>query len=73
VYMGTGNSSAATKSRSLRLARAIGAYHNSINIDAIVSAVLGVFTSLSTTCTAQASPPSGQIQVHPAIAMTEHY
>jgi hypothetical protein len=64
VYMGTGNSSAATKSRSLRLAQAIGAYHNSINIDAIVSAVLGVFTSLSTTCTAQAAPsPSGETQV----------
>lgn len=66
VYMGTGNSSAATKSRSLRLAQAIGAYHNSINIDAIVSAVLGVFTSLSTTCTSQAAP-LGEIQVYPSL------
>lgn len=62
VYMGTGNSSAATKSRSLRLAQAIGAYHNSINIDAIVSAVLCVFTTLSTTCTAQAAQ-SSEVQV----------
>lgn len=51
VYMGTCNSSAATQSRSLRLAQSIGAYHNTINIDTIVAAVLGVFTSLSTACT----------------------
>lgn len=55
VYMGTCNSSAATQSRSLRLAQSIGAYHNTINIDTIVAAVLGVFTSLSTACTVQ--PP----------------
>ena len=52
VYMGTGNSSVATRSRSQRLAEAIGSYHNAINIDAIVSSVLFVFTSLASVCTA---------------------
>ena len=47
VYMGTSNSSEATKSRSLRLARSIGSYHNSINIDDIIAAVLRVFSTLS--------------------------
>lgn len=47
VYMGTSNSSDATKSRSLRLARSIGSYHNSINIDDIIAAVLRVFSTLS--------------------------
>jgi NAD+ synthase (glutamine-hydrolysing) len=59
VYMGTGNSSAATRSRSKRLAEAIGSYHNNMNIDAIVSAVLHVFTSLASVCT----PSSGSNEV----------
>ena len=50
VYMGTGNSSVATRSRSMRLAQSIGSYHNAVNIDAIVSAVLFVFTSISNVC-----------------------
>lgn len=55
VYMGTSNSSAATKSRSLRLAQAIGSYHNTINIDAIVSAVLHVFTSMASVCSSSSN------------------
>ena len=51
VYMGTGNSSVATRSRSMRLAQSIGSYHNAVNIDAIVSAVLFVFTSITNVCT----------------------
>ena len=66
VYMGTCNSSAATQSRSLRLAQSIGAYHNTINIDTIVAAVLGVFTTLSSAC---AFHPPGTIrsQVVPSL------
>ena len=69
VYMGTCNSSAATQSRSLRLAQSIGAYHNTINIDTIVAAVLGVFTTLSSAC---AFHPPGTIrsQVLPCLPLT---
>jgi NAD+ synthase (glutamine-hydrolysing) len=47
--MGTCNSSAATRSRSQRLSEAVGAYHCAIDIDTIVAAVLGVFTTLTAT------------------------
>ena len=50
VYMGTGNSSFATRSRSQRLGKAIGSYHNAINIDIIVTSVLSVFTTLTSLC-----------------------
>lgn len=43
VFMGTENSSKATRTRAAALAGQIGAFHYSITIDAIVSAVLGVF------------------------------
>jgi NAD+ synthase (glutamine-hydrolysing) len=63
VYMGTGNSSQATRSRSQRLAQAIGSYHNAINIDAIVAAVLHVFTSLtSSVCTLKSTEAPIQTQ-----------
>jgi NAD+ synthase (glutamine-hydrolysing) len=48
VYMGTSNSSNATRSRAERLSHALGGYHNAINIDAVVSAVLSVFSALTT-------------------------
>jgi NAD+ synthase (glutamine-hydrolysing) len=44
VYMGTENSSTATESRALRLAQAIGAYHNALKIDVMVASILSVFT-----------------------------
>ena len=43
VFMGTDNSSNATRTRAAGLATQIGAFHYSITIDTIVSAVLGVF------------------------------
>ena len=43
-YMGTVNSSAATRQRAASLAQQIGTYHLDINIDAVVSAILSVFT-----------------------------
>jgi len=43
AFMGTSNSSSVTNSRAARLAESIGSYHLSINIDAIVDAVLCVF------------------------------
>lgn len=43
VFMGTENSSKATRTRAAALAQQIGAFHHSITIDAIVAAVLGVF------------------------------
>lgn len=44
VYLGTENSSKVTRSRAQRLSESIGAYHNAIDIDIIVSAVLRVFS-----------------------------
>jgi NAD+ synthase (glutamine-hydrolysing) len=44
TYMGTENSSEVTESRARRLGEAVGSYHLSIRIDAMVSAVLSVFT-----------------------------
>lgn len=43
VFMGTENSSQATRTRAAALAGQIGAFHYTITIDAIVAAVLGVF------------------------------
>jgi NAD+ synthase (glutamine-hydrolysing) len=45
VYMGSSNSSAATRRRAGELAEGLGAYHSSISIDGIVSAILAVFTT----------------------------
>ncbi|CAG2063230.1 unnamed protein product [Timema podura] len=46
-YMGSENSSVETKSRAGALAKQIGSYHTNICIDVAVSAVLGIFTSIS--------------------------
>jgi len=43
-YMGTVNSSQATKSRAQRLADSIGSYHSSIEIDIVVEALLKMFS-----------------------------
>lgn len=45
-FMGTTNSSADTRRRARDLAAAIGAYHVDLNMDAVVSAVTTLFTSL---------------------------
>jgi len=42
-YMGTTNSSHETEDRATRLAQQIGAYHSSMRIDEVVSAVVSVF------------------------------
>jgi NAD+ synthase (glutamine-hydrolysing) len=44
-YMGTVNSSLATRTRAANLAIEVGTYHSSINIDAAVSAVITVFAA----------------------------
>ena len=46
-FMGTENSSSATRGRSAALADQIGAYHSTITIDTAVSAVVGVFRALT--------------------------
>lgn len=46
-FMGTANSSSATKGRAAALADQIGAYHSNISIDTAVAAVLGVFRTLT--------------------------
>ncbi|XP_076278077.1 NAD synthetase [Lasioglossum baleicum] len=46
-YMGTENSSAETKARSAELASQIGSYHQSIVIDAAVSAILTIFQQVT--------------------------
>ncbi|KAG1670796.1 putative glutamine-dependent NAD(+) synthetase [Nymphon striatum] len=46
-YMGTENSSSATKARALQLAKQIGSYHMSVGIDIAVSALLSIFTTLT--------------------------
>lgn len=48
VYMGTENSSAATRQRAALLASQIGAFHYHITIDLIVQAVLTVFAATTT-------------------------
>ena len=52
-FMGTENSSIATHSRAQRLADTIGSYHLSIKIDAIVAAIIHVF---STVCGSHKTP-----------------
>jgi len=47
VYMGTTNSSSNTLDRAKRLAGSIRSFHNTLVIDDIVSAVLGVFSALA--------------------------
>jgi hypothetical protein len=47
VYLGSENSSVATRTRSERLSAAIGGYHSNLCIDAVVKAVLYVFSTLS--------------------------
>ncbi|XP_066992905.1 glutamine-dependent NAD(+) synthetase isoform X2 [Anabrus simplex] len=46
-YMGSENSSAETKARAASLAEQIGSYHINISIDVAVTAVLGIFTSVT--------------------------
>ena len=46
-YMGTTNSSRATRERAQKLAEAIGSYHFSFDIDSVVSAVLTLFTTVT--------------------------
>lgn len=46
-YMGTENSSAATKARAAELASQIGSYHHSIVIDTAISAILGIFQQVT--------------------------
>lgn len=47
VYMGTSNSSSETRDRAANVSGQIGAYHSAVNIDAMVSAVLSVFTAFT--------------------------
>ena len=46
-YMGTENSSAETRERAKRLADEIGAYHLSIRIDSVVTALLNLFIAIT--------------------------
>ena len=46
-FMGTENSSSATRTRAAALAEQIGAYHSSIAIDTAVAAVVGIFRTLT--------------------------
>ncbi|KAJ3136153.1 glutamine-dependent NAD(+) synthetase [Physocladia obscura] len=46
-YMGTSNSSNETRNRATRLAKDIGSYHVNLNMDSVVSAVLGVFQTVT--------------------------
>lgn len=47
VYMGSENSSAATRSRARNLAKQIGAEHMDVNIDSVVSALIALFQSIT--------------------------
>lgn len=47
-YMGTKNSSAETRNRASQLARDIGAYHIDLNMDVVITAILTLFTSVTT-------------------------
>lgn len=47
VYLGTVNSSVATKNRATNLSKQIGGYHYNLVIDTIVAAVVGVFTTIT--------------------------
>lgn len=46
-YMGTENSSVETRQRAKTLASQIGSYHSDISVDGAVSAVLSIFTALT--------------------------
>ncbi|KAJ3005622.1 UNVERIFIED_CONTAM: glutamine-dependent NAD(+) synthetase [Siphonaria sp. JEL0065] len=46
-YMGTVNSSHETRDRAARLARDIGSYHVNLNMDSVVSAIIGVFQTVT--------------------------
>jgi len=58
TYLGTKNSSHLTRDRAAKLAGATGAYHSPLYIDAIVDAVLHVFSTLTP------SPPTPRFLVH---------
>ncbi|KAJ6820440.1 glutamine-dependent NAD(+) synthetase isoform X1 [Iris pallida] len=47
VYMGTENSSEATRSRAKKLADEIGSWHLDVNIDGVISALLSLFQTLT--------------------------
>lgn len=47
VYMGTENSSDATRTRAKKLAEEIGSWHLDVNIDAVISALLSLFQTLT--------------------------
>ena len=47
VYLGTVNSSSATRNRAATLSEQVGGYHYNLVIDPIVAAVLGVFTAIT--------------------------
>jgi NAD+ synthase (glutamine-hydrolysing) len=46
-YMGTSNSSAETRDRAKRLAAEVGSYHLDVNIDTMVSSMVGVFEMIT--------------------------
>ncbi|KAJ3063469.1 glutamine-dependent NAD(+) synthetase [Podochytrium sp. JEL0797] len=46
-YMGTSNSSDETRTRATRLASDLGSYHVNLNMDSIVSAIIGVFQAVT--------------------------
>lgn len=47
-YMGTENSSKETRDRARDLAHAIGSYHIDLNMDIVISAIIGLFTLVTT-------------------------
>lgn len=47
-YMGTENSSKETRDRARDLAEAIGSYHIDLNMDMVISAIIGLFTLVTT-------------------------
>jgi NAD+ synthase (glutamine-hydrolysing) len=47
VYMGTENSSEATRSRAVCLAAEVGAYHVNTSIDSVVSAAVSLFSAIT--------------------------
>eukprot|EP00897_Mesotaenium_endlicherianum_P003817 jgi/Mesen1/3463/ME000194S02601 len=47
VYMGTENSSAATRARAKTLAEQIGAAHLDVNIDSVISALIALFQTIT--------------------------
>jgi NAD+ synthase (glutamine-hydrolysing) len=47
VYMGTLNSSQATRNRAANLASVLGAYHTAFNFDTVITALLSLFTQIS--------------------------